>query len=150
VTDGISKEAAGVQAFGWLPPKADAQSLAEYASKQGTETVLLSAEDKDFVDGLQSMTNPPKLVEVVPVGWRPMRPRRDPNRTSIERRPDPRHRTDLPWRPKTAQPAPPLHRRPVCSPTVADDRTADGQSPLAMSSGEMCGRVLQMNLRRVD
>lgn len=60
--------AAGVRAFGWLPPKADAQSLAEYASKQGADTVLVSAEDKDFVDGLQSMTNPPKLVEVVPTG----------------------------------------------------------------------------------
>jgi len=60
--------AAGVRAFGWLPPKADAQSLAEYAAEQGADTVLVSAEDKDFVDGLQSMANPPKLVEVVPAG----------------------------------------------------------------------------------
>lgn len=59
---------AGIRAFGWLPPKADAQSLAEYAFKQGADTVLVSAEDKDFVDGLQSMTNPPKFIEVVPAG----------------------------------------------------------------------------------
>jgi hypothetical protein len=56
------------QAFGWLPPKADAKSLAEYASKQGADTVLVSAEDKDLVDGLQSLSDPPVQLEVVPAG----------------------------------------------------------------------------------
>lgn len=60
--------AAGLEAFGWLPSKADTKSLAEYASKQHADTVLVSAEDKDFVDDLQSMSEPPKQVEVVPVG----------------------------------------------------------------------------------
>ena len=59
---------AGIQAFGWLPPKADAKSLAEYASQQGADTVLISAEDKDLVDGLQSMSDPPMQLEVVPAG----------------------------------------------------------------------------------
>ena len=60
--------AAGIEAFGWLPPKADAKSLAEYASKQGAGTVLVSAEDSDIVDGLQSMSNSPVQLEVVPAG----------------------------------------------------------------------------------
>jgi hypothetical protein len=60
--------AAGVHAFGWLPPKADAKSLAEYASKQRAETVLVSAEDKDFVEGLESLEEPSAQVEVVPAG----------------------------------------------------------------------------------
>jgi hypothetical protein len=60
--------AAGIQAFGWLPPQADAKSLAEYASKQGADTVLVSAEDKDLVDGLQSLSDPPMQLEVVPAG----------------------------------------------------------------------------------
>jgi hypothetical protein len=60
--------AAGVQAFGWLPPKADAKSLAEYASEQGADRVLVSAEDQDFVDGLRSLSEPPNQVEVVPAG----------------------------------------------------------------------------------
>ena len=57
---------AGVNAFGWLPPKADAKSLVEYASKQRADTVLVSAEDKDLVDGLQSVEGSPAQVEVVP------------------------------------------------------------------------------------
>jgi hypothetical protein len=57
--------AAGVQAFGWLPPKADAKSLAEYASDQAADTVLVSAEDDDFIDGLRSLSEPPNQLEVV-------------------------------------------------------------------------------------
>ncbi len=60
--------AAGIEAFGWLPPKADAKSLAEYATKQGASTVLVSAEDTDIVDGLQSMSDSPVQLEVVPAG----------------------------------------------------------------------------------
>ena len=60
--------AAGIDAFGWLPPKADAKSLAEYASKQGASTVLVSAEDSDIVDGLQSMSDSTVQLEVVPAG----------------------------------------------------------------------------------
>jgi hypothetical protein len=60
--------AAGVEAFGWLPPKADAKSLAEYASEQGADSILVSAEDQDFIDGLQSLSEPPNQVEVVPAG----------------------------------------------------------------------------------
>jgi hypothetical protein len=58
--------AAGIQAFGWLPSTANANSLADYASKQGAVRVLVSAEDKDFVDDLQSMSEPPAQVEIVP------------------------------------------------------------------------------------
>ena len=46
----------------------DAKSLAEYASKQGAGTVLVSAEDSDIVDGLQSMSDSPVQLEVVPAG----------------------------------------------------------------------------------
>lgn len=60
--------AAGIDAFGWLPPKADAELLAEYASSQGAATILVSAEDEDFVDGLKSMSDAPTQVEVVPAG----------------------------------------------------------------------------------
>jgi hypothetical protein len=42
--------AAGVKAFGWLPPKADAESLAEYAARQSADVVLVSTEDKDLVE----------------------------------------------------------------------------------------------------
>jgi hypothetical protein len=37
--------AAGVAAFGWLPSKADADSLADYAANQGADLVLISTED---------------------------------------------------------------------------------------------------------
>lgn len=60
--------AVGVRAFGWLPPKADAKALAEYASQQGAENILVSAEDDDFIDGLRSLSEPPNQVEVVPPG----------------------------------------------------------------------------------
>jgi hypothetical protein len=60
--------AAGIQTFGWLPPKADAKSLAEYATKQGAGTILVSAEHKDLVDELRSMSDPPMQLEVVPAG----------------------------------------------------------------------------------
>jgi hypothetical protein len=63
-----SLRAAGIKAFGWLPSKADAKSLAEYASKQGADTILISAEDKDLVDGLESMSDPPIPLEIVPAG----------------------------------------------------------------------------------
>jgi hypothetical protein len=63
-----SLRAAGIQAFGWLPQKADAKSLVVYASKQSADTVLVSAEDKDLVDGIQSMSDPPMQLEVVPAG----------------------------------------------------------------------------------
>jgi hypothetical protein len=63
-----SLRAAGITAFGWLPPKADAKSLADYASRQGADKVLISAEDKDLVDGLESMSDPAMPLEVVPAG----------------------------------------------------------------------------------
>ncbi len=63
-----SLRAVGIKAFGWLPPKADAKSLAAYASTQGADTVLVSAEDKDLVDGLESLSDPPLPLEVVPAG----------------------------------------------------------------------------------
>jgi len=47
--------AAGIEAFGWLPPKADADSLVEYAAKQGAELVLVSTDDAALINGLQSM-----------------------------------------------------------------------------------------------
>jgi phosphopantothenate synthetase len=42
-----------VKAFGWLPPKADAESLAEYAARQSADVVLVSTEDKDLVEALR-------------------------------------------------------------------------------------------------
>src|SRR5215211_5935979 len=45
--------AAGVKAFGWLPPKADAESLAEYAARQHADLVLVSTEDKDLVQAFR-------------------------------------------------------------------------------------------------
>jgi hypothetical protein len=46
--------AAGIDAFGWLPPKADAESLVEYAAKQGAALVLISTDDTDLVSALQA------------------------------------------------------------------------------------------------
>ena len=51
--------AAGVEAFGWLPPKADAESLAEYAAKQSADMVLVSTEDAELIEGLKSGAEPP-------------------------------------------------------------------------------------------
>ena len=45
---------AGIRATGWLPPKADADALAEYAAKQGAELVLLSTEDTDLIASFKS------------------------------------------------------------------------------------------------
>jgi hypothetical protein len=46
--------AAGVEAFGWLPPRADASSLAEYAANQAADLVLVSTEDTELIDALRS------------------------------------------------------------------------------------------------
>jgi len=45
--------AAGIDAFGWLPPKPDADSLVEYAARQGAELVLLSTDDAGLIDALE-------------------------------------------------------------------------------------------------
>ena len=45
--------AAGVTAFGWLPPKADGKALAEYAARQAADLVLVSTEDTDLIDALR-------------------------------------------------------------------------------------------------
>jgi hypothetical protein len=55
--------AAGVTAFGWLPAKADATSIAEYAAKQGAEVVLVSTEDAELVEALRAE---PIRAEAVP------------------------------------------------------------------------------------
>ena len=47
-------QSAGIPASGWLPPNADAGSLAEYAARQGAELVLLSTEDKDLIASFKS------------------------------------------------------------------------------------------------
>jgi hypothetical protein len=62
---------AGVRAFAWLPPKADAKSLAEYASKQGADTILVSTDDGDLVDGLRSIADLSARLEVVPADSSP-------------------------------------------------------------------------------
>jgi hypothetical protein len=46
--------AAGIEAFGWLPPKADADALVEYATRQGAELVLVSTDDAALIDALHS------------------------------------------------------------------------------------------------
>ena len=58
--------AAGVRAFAWLPPKADASALVEYAAEQRAHLVLISADDQDLVDGLHAMSDLQTQVEVVP------------------------------------------------------------------------------------
>jgi hypothetical protein len=50
--------AAGVNAFGWLPPKADAESLAKYAASQRADLVLVSTEDAELVGALRSAAGP--------------------------------------------------------------------------------------------
>jgi hypothetical protein len=59
--------AAGVAAYGWLPPKSDAESLAEYASNQAAELVLVSSEDGDLIEGLRSL---PDATPGTPAGRR--------------------------------------------------------------------------------
>jgi hypothetical protein len=46
--------AAGIDAFGWLPDKADAQALARYAAEQAADLVLVSADDTDLIEGLRA------------------------------------------------------------------------------------------------
>lgn len=46
--------AAGVEAFGWLPPTADADALAEYARGEDAELILVSADDAALIDRLRS------------------------------------------------------------------------------------------------
>ncbi len=70
--------ATGVPAFGWLPNKSDAQSLAEYAADQSADLVLVSADDTELLEGLRSGRNGetpdatagsrPLQVEAVPSG----------------------------------------------------------------------------------
>jgi hypothetical protein len=48
--------AAGVKAFAWLPPKADAEALVRYAAEQRADVVLLSADDAELIDKLQAAT----------------------------------------------------------------------------------------------
>jgi hypothetical protein len=45
--------AAGVEAFGWLPPKADPGALAEYAAGQGAELILVSTEDAELIEAFR-------------------------------------------------------------------------------------------------
>lgn len=45
--------AAGVTAFGWLPDKSDAKTLAEYAADQAADLVLVSAGDTELIEGLR-------------------------------------------------------------------------------------------------
>jgi nucleotide-binding universal stress UspA family protein len=41
-------QAAGVEAFGWLPDSADADALRDYAVRQGADLVLVPAGDEKF------------------------------------------------------------------------------------------------------
>jgi len=69
-------EDAGIDARGWLPPKADAGALAEYAAQQGAELVIVSTGDTDLIavftsgDGSEddSHANRRIHVEAVPPG----------------------------------------------------------------------------------
>lgn len=45
--------AAGVDAWGWLPSKAGAESLATYAADQGADLVLVSSDDGDLIQALR-------------------------------------------------------------------------------------------------
>lgn len=45
--------AAGVEAWGWLPSKADADSLSTYAADQGADLLLVSTEDRDLIGSLR-------------------------------------------------------------------------------------------------
>jgi hypothetical protein len=41
--------AAGVKAYGWLPPKVDADALAEYAAGQQAGVIIVTTRDRDLV-----------------------------------------------------------------------------------------------------
>jgi nucleotide-binding universal stress UspA family protein len=41
-------QAAGVEAFGWLPDSASADALREYAARQGADLILVPAEAEEF------------------------------------------------------------------------------------------------------
>jgi hypothetical protein len=45
---------AGVNAFGWLPSKADASSLVDYATQQAADLVVVSTEDTELLEALRS------------------------------------------------------------------------------------------------
>jgi len=45
----------GIEAFGWLPEKADAEHLAEYAADQGASLVLVSANDAELIADLRDV-----------------------------------------------------------------------------------------------
>ena len=45
---------AGIDASGWLPSKADAGALADYAVHQGAELVILSTEDADLIRSFEA------------------------------------------------------------------------------------------------
>jgi hypothetical protein len=47
---------AGVDAFGWLPSKADAASLVDYANQQAADLVVVSTEDTQLLEGLRATT----------------------------------------------------------------------------------------------
>lgn len=46
--------AAGANAYGWLPRRADAEALAEYAAKQAADVVLISTKDRNLIEGFRS------------------------------------------------------------------------------------------------
>jgi hypothetical protein len=57
--------AAGVNAFGWLPPKADASSLVAYAAEQAADLVLVSTEDTELIEALRDSASPaPAAIRV--------------------------------------------------------------------------------------
>jgi hypothetical protein len=45
----------GIDAWAWLPPKADAEHLAEYAADQGASLVLVSTNDADLIADLRDV-----------------------------------------------------------------------------------------------
>jgi hypothetical protein len=50
---------AGVDAFGWLPSKADGSSLVDYANQQAADIVLVSTEDTQLLEALRATTGAP-------------------------------------------------------------------------------------------
>jgi hypothetical protein len=65
--------AAGVEAFGWLPPKADASSLAAYAADQSAELILVSSEDHDLIEALRASPAASRPRSEAPVDGRRIR-----------------------------------------------------------------------------
>ena len=45
----------GLDAWGWLPDRADAEHLARYATDQGADLILVSSRDDDFVADLRDL-----------------------------------------------------------------------------------------------